>query len=176
MLNELELAKRLQAKDNIAFQELINEFGSRLLRTAKALTTNEPEAEELVCNTFTNAFLGINKFKQEAGLFTWLYRILLNEIYHQLRWRKKDRGKDPSFQPMAKLMVTPEPKQGTISLFRQYLPGLLNRLSPDQREVILLKYLEGMKIKEVATVLKIPENTVKTRLHRGLINLREILE
>lgn len=170
------MVKRLQAGDDSAFQELINEFGPRLLHTARALTAHEPEAEELVCNTFTNAFLGMGRFKQDADLFTWLYRILLNEFYHQLRRRKRELGLDASLPQVAKLMVTPELEPETISLFRQHLPGLLAMIPSDQRDVILLKYLEGMRIKEIAAFLDIPENTVKTRLHRGIINLREILE
>ncbi len=176
MLNESLLIKKLQAKDENAFREMINEFGPRLLKTAKLLTASNHESEELVFDTFTNAFLGINKFKQKSSLFNWLYRILLNRFYYQLRPRQREVRLDASFQPIVQAMTTPDPDQKTLTVFRQHLPVLLRKLSQEHQEIILLKYLEEMKVKEIATSLKITESAVKMRLQRALINFREILK
>lgn len=176
MLNEASLIKKLQAKDNLAFQELINEFGPRLFRAAKLLTANEPEAGELVSDTFTNAFLGINKFRQKSSLFNWLYRILLNRFYYQLRPRRREVRLDGSFQQIIQAMATPDPDRETLTVFRQHLPVLLRKLSQEHQEIILLKYLEAMKIKNIATGLRITESAVKMRLQRALFNFRKILK
>lgn len=174
MLNEALLIKKLQAKENIAFQELSNVFGPRLFRTAKLLTTNEQEAEELVSDALADAFFDIKKFKQKSSLFSWLYRILLNNFYDRLRRRKREVAFKASFQHAARSIDTPDKE--TLFVFQQYLPDLLSSLSHDQREVVLLKYLEGMKVKEIARSLKIPESTVNIRLYRARINLRKILK
>lgn len=177
MLNEASFVKRLQAKEESAFQELIIEFGPRLLRTAKLLTGNESSAEELVCDTFANAFLGINKFRQESNLFTWLYRILLNEFYYQLRRHRKEIVLDAFIQQqILKMLGMTNSDPTALAFSRQYLSDLLSKVSAEHREVLLLKYIEGLSIKEIVQYLKIPENTVKTRLHRAINNLRKLLE
>lgn len=169
MLNEALFIKRLQAKEESAFRELSNEFGPRLLRATKLLTANEQEAEELVSDTLADAFLSINKFKQESQLFNWLYGILLNKFYYRCRRRKREVILESSFDLAS---------QEKPLLPQQYylLPDLLSKLSPDHQAIILLRYLEGMKLKEIAKVLKISENTVKTRHHRAISNLRDFLK
>jgi len=162
MLNETLLIKRLRAKDENALHELINEFELRLLRIARLLTADQQEAEELVYDTFTSVFFSINKFKRESSLFRWLYRILLNKFHDQLRRRKREVALKTSFQQTTRAIDTPE-KQ---IISKQDFLCLFSRLSADQREVILLKYLEGIKVKE----------TVKTRLHHAIANLRKIIK
>ncbi len=174
MLNEVLLIKRLRVKDNAAFQELIDEFGPRLFKAAKSLTTNEQEAEELITDTFANAFIGIKKFKQESSLYSWLYRILFNRFYYLSRQRKKEITLGISFQDIAQAIAGPN--RETTNLFRQYLPGLISRLSRDQQEAVLLRYLESMEIKDIAKFLRITEGAVNIRLHRARNNLRKIIK
>ncbi len=176
MLNEALFIKRLRAGDNIAFQELINAFGPRLLNTAKLLNSNNYEAEELVSDTFADAVLGINKFKQESSLISWLYRILFNRFYKQRRQRKREAVFKASFRHEIKTVDFSDPDKKTLLLFQQYLPGLLSRLSHEHKEVVLFKYFGEMKLKEIARVLRIPESTVKTRLHYAIINSRRFLK
>lgn len=171
MLNESLLIKRLKAKDNLALQELINEFEPRLFKAALLLTKNDQEAEELVCDTFTDVYFSIKRFKQESGFFSWLYSILLHKFYYRLKRRKREVVlKDGLVQ------VNDCSDNQNLVHFQQSLPDLLGRLSSDHQKVILLRYLEGMKLKDIAQVLKIPENRVKVRLHRALNNLRKISE
>lgn len=173
MLNEALLVKRLQAKDEGALRELINEFELRLLRAAELLTANEQEAEELVYDTFTQAFFSIKKFKQESSLFRWLYRILLNKFYDQLRRRRREIILKSTFQhTMAKSVDAPEKH----ILSQQYFLYLLSKLHIDQQEILLLRYLEGMKVREISMILNIPQGTVKTRLHYTLSQLKKIIK
>lgn len=176
MLNESLFIKKLQAGDNRAFQELIKEFEPRLSRVAKLLTANEQETEELVSDTFVGAFFSIKRFKQESSLFSWLYSILLNKFYYRLGRRKREVAFKFSFKQIAKTIKFSDRDEEKRVLFRQYLPDLLNRLSRDHKEVVLLKFLEQMKIKEITKILKIPESTVKMRLQRAIINFRKILK
>jgi RNA polymerase sigma-70 factor, ECF subfamily len=170
MPDEALFIKRLQAGDNIAFQELISEFAPRLLRAARLLITNTAEADELVCDTLAESFCCIRNFKQQSTLFTWLYGILLNKFYYRLRHIKRDSSLK-NYLPSAEVVSH---ARGFFD--RQELSDLLSHLSPEQREIILLKYLEGMKFKEISRALDIPENTVKTRLHRGMEKLRKIIK
>lgn len=176
MLNEALLIKRLQAEDASAVQELINEFEPRLLRAAKLLTTSEQEAEELVGETFADAFFSIKRFRQESTFFSWLYSILLNKLHYRLERRKREIVLEFPFQQMARTTKSSSRDEDRLTLFRQYLPVLLNKLSPDHREVIILKFLEQMKIREIAQVLKIQESTVKMRLQRAIIIFKKILK
>jgi RNA polymerase sigma-70 factor, ECF subfamily len=177
MLNEVLFIKRLQAGDNIAFQELINEFGPRLFRAARLLNADEQAAEELVSDTLADAFVDINQFKYQASLFSWLYRILLNNFYDQLRHRKREASfKDSFLKSMTQSGGVVDHELKVLSDFQQHLPVLLSKLSGEHREIILLKFLEGMKIKEIAEALKIPENTVKARIRRALIKSRKIMK
>ena len=174
MLNETLLIQRLQAKDARAFQELINEFGPRLFRAARLLTGNEQEAEELTSDTFTDAFFAIRRFRQESNLFSWLYGILLNKFYYRQRRRKREVSLNDSLQPSVRPINTSDNEM--LNNLQEYLPRLLGKISLEHREVILLKYLEDMKIEEISRLLKIPEGTVKTRLHYAIINLRKMMK
>ncbi len=176
MLNESLLIKRLKAGDNIAFQELINEFEPRLSRAAKVLGSNKQETEELVSDTFAAVFFGIKRFKQKSSLFSWLYGILLNKFYYRLGRRKREIALEVSLSYFIKAMTTPDREKESLVLFQQYLPGLLSKIPQDQQEVILLKYLEGMQVKEIAKSLNIPESTINDRLYRARNNLRKILK
>lgn len=176
MINEARLVKRLQAKDNIAFQELMNEFGPRLLVAAKLLTGNILAAEELVTDTLTDVFFAIKRFRGKSGLFTWLYGILLNKFYSQLKRRKREVAIDDFLLQEIKTKDISGTDKNLSSLVQQYLPGLLGKISPDHREVILLKYFEDMKINEIARVIKVPAGTVKTRLHHAIFNLRKVIK
>lgn len=176
LLDEALLIKKLRARDESAFQELINGFGPRLFKTARLLTGSHQAAEELVADTLTNAFMGINKFKQKSSLFNWLHRILLNRFYYQIRPHKKEVRFDGSVRSLARAMAGPDPDQETLAVFRQQLPVLLRRLSREHQEIILLKYLEEMKVRDIAAHLGITESAVKMRLQRALIIFRNLLK
>ncbi len=172
MLNEIDLIKRLQAADENALEELIGEFEPRLFRAAKVLTGHEAEAEELVCDTFSDAFLGIKRFRKESGLFSWLYGILLNKFYYRLRQRRRETR----FENASQVIINQDSNQIAVKFGQGDLTDWLGYVSYQHREVILLRYLEGLKIKEIARALQISENNVKVRLHRALNSLRKILE
>jgi RNA polymerase sigma-70 factor (ECF subfamily) len=174
MTDENLLIQRLQADDESAFKELLDSFGPRILRAAKILTGNNSASEELTSDTLSDAYFAIKRFRGESGLFTWLYRILLNKYYSWLRQQKKAVSLDIS------LTFIEAPREDsnkeTLDVFQNNLSGILDKISPEHKEVILLKYMEEMKIEDISEILKIPEGTVKTRLHHAINNMRKIMK
>jgi RNA polymerase sigma-70 factor (ECF subfamily) len=141
---------------------------------------SEEEARDLCQEAFLKAYKALPGFKGEARFSSWLYQIALNLCRDRMRRRKgrtfvslDEQGSEhtqrPSPEPNALEMVEAADLSRTVSAAVAALPL-------DQRQVIVLKEYEGLTFMEIARILDLPLSTVKTRLYRGLVQLRERLE
>ena len=159
-------------------QQLVVEHFERVHRAALVLTGNPWDAEDLAQETFLLAARKFAAFRGHSTPYTWLYGILLNVERRHRRsygtWRRKlqmlyDRY-DPSCQaaPAADLALhVAEWKAGLWSKVAQLPEG--------QRQTLVLRFSEGLQYDEIADVLGCPLGTVKSRIHRGRLSLRDIL-
>ena len=163
-----------------AFGELVSRYQARLYNAAVRLVDQPEDAADVVQDAFLNAYQSLRSFKGESEFFTWLYRIAFNTAI-SLKRRKRatvsldgtgpETGHEPDdpseyVRPGAALERTEEETQ---------LQEALNRLSHEHREVLVLKDIEGMKYEEIAVILGVPVGTIRSRLHRARLELRDLL-
>jgi RNA polymerase sigma-70 factor (ECF subfamily) len=164
-----------------AFGELVSRYQARLYNAAIRLVDNPEDAADVVQDAFLNAYQSLHAFKGDAEFFTWLYRIAFNAAISQKRKKRAgvsldaagpDGGIDPD-DPSEYV------KPGTAlqrSEDERILQEALNRLSHEHREVLVLKELEGMRYEDIAEVLGVPIGTIRSRLHRARLELRDLLQ
>ncbi len=136
-------------------------------RLAKSYTHNSDDALDIVQNGAYRAIKAGKKIKNEAFVETWMYRIMLNEIFRFCKTNKN-------------ILVVPQdmaPETGHEDTYENFdLQVALDRLDPKDKSVVILKYFEDMKLSEIAQALGEKENTVKSRLYRSLEKLKLQLE
>jgi RNA polymerase sigma-70 factor (ECF subfamily) len=152
------------------------------------LTENSEEARDLTQETFLRAFQSIGRFRGEADLRTWVYRIAINQARNRWRWwRRRRRDSTVSLdamqgqtnQPLMATLVegSENPEQRTLAHEREVaLRGALQKLGVSYRETVILRDIEGFSYEEIASTLGINVGTVKSRLARGRQELRRRLE
>jgi len=150
---------------------LVDEHYQDVYRLALRLLRDRDAAIDLTQEVFYRAIRGLPQFRGASAPRTWLYRITLNEARRPRRWA--------SVVGIEVLARRPDPGAGTdeaafADLDARRLHTLITRLPRGQREAIVLHYLQGLDVKEIAALLDAPENTVKTWLFRGRARLREL--
>ncbi len=176
------LVEAFQAGELAAFDLLVLRWQRRILGTIYRILGSEEEARDLCQEAFLKAFRGLKDFKGEARFSSWLYQIALNLCRDRMRRRRgrsfvsldaigEDQGSPKAYSRDAGPLELAE--QGSL---RGLVQGALATLPEEQREVIVLKEYEDLTFLEIALTLQVPLSTVKTRLYRGLVNLRGQLE
>lgn len=163
-----------------AFGELITRYQARLYNAALRLVQSPEDAADVVQDAFLNAFQSLHSFKGDAEFFTWLYRIAFNTAISLKRKKRPSisleaRAGEPGIDPDDPSDYV---KPG-IALERtedeRRLNDAITRLSPEHREVLLLKDIEGLKYEDIADILAVPIGTIRSRLHRARLELRDLL-
>lgn len=175
-----ELVEACQAGESSAFDVLVARWEDRIRGACYRFLGSEEEARDVAQEAFLKAYRAIGGFKREARFSSWLYQIATNLCRDRLR-RRRTRA-TVSLEEM-------EETGGTIAetrpraderLLQDDLARVVRRaieaLAEEQREVLILKEYEGLTFLEIAQALDVPVSTVKTRLYRGLAQLRLRLE
>ncbi|MBI5635290.1 MAG: sigma-70 family RNA polymerase sigma factor [Nitrospirae bacterium] len=177
--NDLIIA--FQRGDRSAFEKIILEYQDRIYNLCLYMLGNKHDAEDAAQDTFIKAYQGLNDFKPEATLYTWLYRIAMNTCIDQKRrpffesiFRRSVTGEEmvidlPSESP------SPE-KDYESGQIQVALQQALKKLSPKLRAVIVLKELEGLSYEEMATTLDVSIGTIKSRISRARDELKILLK
>ena len=185
---ESEFIERLKRGEAAAYEELVAERSGEIYGLLFRLTENTEEARDLTQETFLRAFQSIGRFRGEADLKTWIYRIAINQARNCWRWwRRRRRDSTVSLdatqgQSKQTLMATlaessENPEQQTLAHERELaLRSALQRVGRVYRETLILRDIEGFTYEEIATTLGINVGTVKSRLARGRQELRRKLE
>jgi RNA polymerase sigma-70 factor (ECF subfamily) len=184
---ESQFIERLQAGEAAAFDRLVQERSGDVYALLYRLTEDAEEARDLAQETFLRIFQSIDRFRGDADLKTWIYRIAINQARNRWRWWRRRRrdvtvsldaefGRDE--QPLhARLRDTGiNPEQEALMREREMaLRRALRTLGRSYREVVILRDVEGLSYEEVAAALEISIGTVKSRLSRGRQELRRKL-
>lgn len=175
------IAESLQG-NSAAFGALVRRYQDRLYHTVYRLVDNADDAQDAVQEAFLKAYQSLDSFKGDSLFFTWLYRIAVNTAISMKRKQRVllriDGGHD------ADSAVEPhDPSEGSRpghSLEQaeqeERVRRALERLSPEHRAVLVLKDMEGHKYETMAEVLGVPIGTIRSRLHRARLELRDVLE
>lgn len=146
---------------------LLNAHGDRLLRSAYLLCGNLTEAEDLVQETLLQAILSADRFRGESEVYTWLHGILLNKSRRY--WRGRKRFLTASDQATLEVAIEDNVQNpGDREYVSRQIASAVRALSVEQREVIVLRFYENLKIDEIALRIGVSPGTVKSRLHYAL--------
>ena len=188
-ISDAELAQRIAANDHQAFELLMRRHNQTLYRTARSILRDDAEAEDVVQDAYLQAYRGIDKFRGDAKLSTWLTRIVVNEAIAKSRKSSRraevirlDGDMGSNYDATEANMSTdihesPESPESAAmrAQVRQLLEKTIDDLPDAFRTVFVLRTLEEMSGEEVAACLDIPEATVRTRFFRARSLLRAAL-
>lgn len=165
-----------------AFGELVRRYQDRLYNTVYRLVGHMEDAQDVVQETFLNAYQSLNNFKQESQLFTWLYRIAINTaISHKRKHRAvvsidTSRNGEAGMEPFDGSETSRPGHAMERAEDERQVQDALNRLSPEHRIVLILKDMDELKYEEIAEILEVPIGTVRSRLHRARQELRDVFK
>ncbi len=179
---EVDLVRRALAGDGDAFRTIMTTHNRGLYRVARSILRNDAEAEDAVQESYLSAFRGLGAFHGESSLRTWLTRIVINEAMSR---RRKDSRRpletsDPQREaeiinfPLA-ASADPERTMAQREILR-LVEQAIDDLPEAYRTVFIQRALEGMSVEETADLLDLKPETVKTRLHRARLLLRERID
>jgi RNA polymerase sigma-70 factor (ECF subfamily) len=174
-LTDEEVVERVKDGHRDLFEILMRRHNQRLYRAVRSILRDEAETEDVLQDAYVRAFTHLDQFLGRARFATWLTRIAVNEaLYRQKRGRRL-----VAIDALAHRLESPAPgpeNRASNGELREALGVSIDRLSEDFRTVFVLRDVEGLSTAETAESLAIPEETVKTRLHRARRQLRGHVE
>jgi RNA polymerase sigma-70 factor (ECF subfamily) len=182
---EAELIKRVCEGEPDAFEELVRPYERLIYISAISVLRNQADAEEVAQEAVLKAFSKLASFRAECRFSTWLVQITYNEarmkirkdhrhLYDYIDEQKDDQEGDYSPRDFADWRPIPS-EIFEKNEVRQALEKAIDSLGPTYREIVMLRDVQCLSIKDTSTVLGIPEASVKTRLHRARLKLRDAL-
>lgn len=172
---EASLVRRVQARDEIAFRQLVERYQAKIFSIIYGILRNRNDAEDIAQQVFAKIYFSIGKFDFRSSLLTWIYKITVNECYDYLRKKRvrklvyeSDFSEDDvrSMENAEQTEERSRPVDTTLAQ-RDLLMKLLEKLSEEDRTLILLKEVEGHSVEELASMTGLNQNTIKVKLFRA---------
>ncbi len=187
MAHDERLRERLAEDLDGSFEELVQTYQDRLFSFALRVTARREDAEEVAQDAFVRAYRALASYPAERiramALRAWLYQITLNVARNRLRGKKPptvsldhpiSKGSEALWEPADDEASRPDARYEE-SRRRSDIASLVARLPERYRAPLILRYVEGLRLEEVAKVLKQPLGTAKSNVHRGVNALRDAL-
>ncbi|MCB9765304.1 MAG: sigma-70 family RNA polymerase sigma factor [Alphaproteobacteria bacterium] len=180
-----EAVEAVLAGDPTAYRALVERYQGRVYTMVCGMVRDREEARDLTQEAFIKAYHNLNRFRLEASFYTWLYRIAMNVAIDHVRKHKKhqatefdesiatrdaDGGIDPNHH------VGDPGRELARKQLQQRILDALDTLSPDHRQIIVLREVEGLSYKEISDALEVPEGTVMSRLFYARKKLQGLLK
>jgi RNA polymerase sigma-70 factor (ECF subfamily) len=185
--HDTQLVERLQARDDSAVADLAGAYGARMFQLALRYTRNREDAEEVVQDVLMKVRDKVDAFRGDAALSSWIYRITFNTAMSRLRSTRATRLHEVSDEPVATAddLVSRALDPADWSNLgdelvlrgelRDALQAAVAELPAIYRAPVILRDLKGMSTEEASRRLNVKDQTLKSRLHRGRLILRERL-
>jgi len=172
---EAALVRRIQARDELAFREIVERYQAKVFSIIFGILRNHNDAEDIAQQVFSKIYFSIKNFDFRSSLLTWIYKITVNECYDYLRKkrvRKLVYESDFSEEDAQRMQnidtaIDQRPAVDTQLAQRDLAIKLLEKLSPEDRSLLLLKEVEGHSVEELAQMTGMNENTIKVKLFRA---------
>jgi RNA polymerase sigma-70 factor (ECF subfamily) len=188
-----QLIARLQAGDEAAVQELADRYRPRISQLALRYMKNREDAEEVTQDVLMKVYRKVGAFRGDSALSSWIYRITFNTAMSRLRTNRAERAAEAERERMIaaeKAATTEEPRasrepadwsrmpdEELLKLqLRNAVAQAIDGLPEIYRAPVVLRDIEGLTTEEASTRLKVKDQTLKSRLHRGRLMLRERLQ
>jgi len=172
---EAALVRRVQAKDEMAFREIVERYQSKVFSIIYGILRNHNDAEDISQQVFAKIYFSIQSFDFRSSLLTWIYKITVNECYDYLRKkrvRKLVYESDFSEEDALHMENTGSAADAAPGIDqtlarRDLAMKLLAKISEEDRNLILLKEVEGHSVEELSQMTGMNENTIKVKLFRA---------
>jgi RNA polymerase sigma-70 factor (ECF subfamily) len=188
-LRERLLLRRLRERDERAFKEMVEAYQDRVFNLLFRMIGKREEAEDLAQEVFVTVFKSIDQFRGESKLSTWLYRVAANHCKNRIKYlaRRYDRSTgelDEAAERAAAAQGGAPVGAGRIDAPDRAFEGAeterivqraIAELDEDHRLVVVLRDIEELAYEEICEITGLPEGTVKSRLHRARLALKEKL-
>lgn len=168
------LVERCRGGDDLAWEALVRRYQSRVFAVAWHYMRNAEEARDMAQEVFVRVYRRLDSFQGGATFLPWLLRLARNACIDRLRMlRSRTPASETPLEDapdVASDAPTPEDASAAEGS-KRLLHRAMSRMSDKNREIILLKEIQGLKLEEISTMLSVPLGTVKTRSHRARIEL-----
>jgi RNA polymerase sigma-70 factor (ECF subfamily) len=171
------LLQKIKAGDENAYIQLVSPFRERLFRKAVSMVKDPDDAEDIVQEAMISGYRSISNFRAEAGVYTWLYRIVVNKSKDHLSRKKRGREKPIDENNENTFVDERESYEKKLELSDEmrYLMEKVGQLEDIYKEVIELRYFEELSYSEIAHILKCNIGTVKSRLFKAKEFLKHMI-
>ncbi len=179
------LVSRAIDGDFDAFDQIMLLYRERLYGVIYNMTFNHEDAADLTQESFVKAFRSLSKFKRKSSFFTWLYRIGVNLTLTHLKRKKArkffsfdqliDQNKSKNHSVEFSSSETSSVKTTLLNELHEKLNEALSKLSDKHRTIVVLFEIDGLSHKEIASIMKCTEGTVRSRLHYAKVQLQSLL-
>jgi RNA polymerase sigma-70 factor (ECF subfamily) len=169
------LVRRVQSGDALAFAELVERYQVKVHSIIYGILRNRNDADDIAQQVFAKIFFSIGSFDSRSALLTWIYKITVNECYDYLRKRKVRKlvyesdiaDEDELRAARSEAAVDRSPSVESELARRDYVLRLLSRVSEEDRNLLMLKEVEGHSVDELAEMTGMNHNTIKVKLFRA---------
>ncbi len=181
---DIEMVLAVRDGDTTAYQGLVEKYQMRIYHLVYGMVRNQEDARDLAQEAFVKAYRNLGSFRLESSFYTWIYRIASNLAIDFLR-KKKRRGTSEFDEQLvskgadggvdeARHQVSPAKSLERKQLYARIMDAM-EQLPEDQRQVVLLRELDGLSYKDIADIMEIPEGTVMSRLYYARKRLQQLL-
>lgn len=174
MNNESDIIRRARQGDSDAFRRLVEAYQTQVYRIALRMC-GEAAADDVTQEAFLAAWRALPAFRGTCLFSTWLYRLATNAAIDWLRREKRHRGADDVTELELPDGAPSPQEQAEQTETQEAVRRALTQLSPEHRQVLVLRYMQELDYNEIAAALDISEGTVKSRINRAKAHLKEIL-
>lgn len=170
---EQDLIRRVKARDELAFREMVEQYQSKVFSIIYGILRNRNDAEDIAQQVFAKVYFSIGSFDSRSSLLTWIHKITVNECYDYLRKKQVRKlvyesdfsAEDEEYVDSAESAPALLPLEHQLAE-RDFVVKLLSNVSEEARSLILLKEVEGHSVEELAAMTGLNENTIKIKLFR----------
>ena len=187
--DDATLLQRIRRNDPLAFEDLVERYGDRLYRFALRTCGTREDAQDILQETFVQAFRSLSTVEHPEALRSWLYRVAANACLMLRRKRKSEPDRDLSVEDLVPSGAAGEgppveiPDPGALpdelaarAEWHERVHRAIGDLPPAYRIVLVMRDIEQLSTQEVATALGLEVSAVKMRLHRARLKVRQRLE
>jgi RNA polymerase sigma-70 factor (ECF subfamily) len=183
-LTDLGLVNATVAGNPAAYGELVNRYQEKLHHILVGLVQNQEDARDLAQEVFIKAYRGLRSFCADATFYTWLYRIAVNTC---IDFRRSSRCRvasisleepllaESDFEPLDTRWDSDPERVLAVEDLQRHVHQAIEDLAEPFRSAVWLRDIEGCSLQEMAALMHCPLGTVKTRIHRGRLELRRVL-
>jgi RNA polymerase sigma-70 factor, ECF subfamily len=186
---EAKLIERLVARDERAFNELVQAYGRRVSALVLRMLGNRAEAEDLTQEVFVQVFKAIGTFRGDSKLSTWIYRIAVNLCKNRSKYlRVRHAGEQDELEAVAERVPLGQATKANVAQIERpdeamagkqverIVQNAILQIEPTFRECLILRDVEELSYEEIEQITGLPAGTVKSRIFRARAQLKEIVE